>query len=106
MVGGVRRIVKKGLGEMGFNKGGGSINWFPGHMAAATRAIRDRLKLADLVIEVRDSRVRPLSPSTEISYHNKFYILSLNLYISTDTIVLCKPRPSTSAHWQTPCHCS
>jgi hypothetical protein len=54
---GLKGIVKKGIGEMGFNAGGGAINWFPGHMAAATRAIRDRLKLADLVIEVRDSRV-------------------------------------------------
>lgn len=64
-MGGLRGIVKKGkgilLGEMGFCKGGGNINWFPGHMAAATRAIRDRLKLADLVIEVRDARVTNLS---------------------------------------------
>ncbi|KAL8142964.1 hypothetical protein V2J09_015996 [Rumex salicifolius] len=45
---------------MAFNAGGGIINWFPGHMAAATRAIRDRLKVADLVVEVRDSRI-PLS---------------------------------------------
>lgn len=57
-------IMKKGLGEMGFNMGGGTINWFPGHMAAATRAIRQRLKLADLVIEVRDSRI-PLSSANE-----------------------------------------
>jgi hypothetical protein len=57
MCSGLKGIVKKGIGEMGFNAGGGAINWFPGHMAAATRAIRDRLKLADLVIEVRDSRV-------------------------------------------------
>ncbi|KAK6945274.1 GTP binding domain [Dillenia turbinata] len=63
-MGGLRRIMKKGLGDMGFNKGGGIINWFPGHMAAATRAIRDRLKLADLVIEVRDSRI-PLSSANE-----------------------------------------
>ncbi|KAK6151306.1 hypothetical protein DH2020_013941 [Rehmannia glutinosa] len=57
-MGTVRRIVKKAslIGEMGFIKGGGIINWFPGHMAAATRAIRDRLKLSDLVIEVRDAR--------------------------------------------------
>ncbi|KAI3990086.1 hypothetical protein MKX01_013572 [Papaver californicum] len=54
------RLVKKILGEMGFNMGGGPVNWFPGHMASATRAIRDRLKLADLVIEVRDARI-PLS---------------------------------------------
>ncbi|XAR68498.1 hypothetical protein NMG60_11003637 [Bertholletia excelsa] len=59
-MGEARRIVKKALGEMGFNKGGGTINWFPGHMAAATRAIRNRLKLSDLVIEVRDARI-PLS---------------------------------------------
>ncbi|KAJ6700018.1 SHORT INTEGUMENTS 2 MITOCHONDRIAL-LIKE [Salix purpurea] len=61
---GLKGIVKKGLGEMGFNAGGGAINWFPGHMASATRAIRDRLKLADLVIEVRDSRI-PLSSANE-----------------------------------------
>ncbi|KAJ4977071.1 hypothetical protein NE237_002177 [Protea cynaroides] len=64
MSGGLRKLVKKGLGEMGFNKGGGAINWFPGHMAVATRAIRDRLKYADLVIEVRDSRI-PLSSVNE-----------------------------------------
>lgn len=56
--------MNKGLGEMGFNKGGGVVNWFPGHMAAATRAIRDRLKLADFVIEVRDARI-PLSSANE-----------------------------------------
>ncbi|KAL2535040.1 Short integuments 2 [Abeliophyllum distichum] len=65
-MGTVKKIVKKAtiLGEMGFNKGGGNINWFPGHMAAATRAIRDRLKLSDLVIEVRDARI-PLSSANE-----------------------------------------
>ncbi|XP_019166133.1 PREDICTED: short integuments 2, mitochondrial [Ipomoea nil] len=61
-----RSIVKKKgwLGELGFNKGGGVVNWFPGHMAAATRAIRQRLKLSDLVIEVRDARI-PLSSAHE-----------------------------------------
>ncbi|WRX25166.1 GTP binding domain - like 9 [Theobroma cacao] len=56
---GIKGIAKKAMevGEMGFNKEGGVINWFPGHMAAATRAIRNRLKLSDLVIEVRDSRI-------------------------------------------------
>ncbi|GLJ39735.1 hypothetical protein SUGI_0812200 [Cryptomeria japonica] len=50
--------MAKKLGEMAFNRG--AINWFPGHMAAATRAIKERLKLADLVLEVRDARI-PLS---------------------------------------------
>lgn len=49
---------------MEFISGGGAINWFPGHMAAATTAIRDRLKLADLVIEVRDARI-PLSSANQ-----------------------------------------
>lgn len=52
------------LGKMAFNSSGGAINWFPGHMATATRAIRERLKLADLVVEVRDSRI-PLSSANE-----------------------------------------
>lgn len=53
---GLARAAKR-AGEMAFNAGGGAVNWFPGHMAAASRAIRDRLKLADLVLEVRDARV-------------------------------------------------
>ncbi|CAL4945953.1 unnamed protein product [Urochloa decumbens] len=60
---GLTRSAKR-AGEMAFNAGGGVINWFPGHMAAASRAIRDRLKLADLVIEVRDARI-PLSSANE-----------------------------------------
>lgn len=55
--GGGGGAAKGWLGQMGFTKSGGSINWYPGHMAAATRAIRQRLKLSDFVIEVRDARV-------------------------------------------------
>ncbi|VAI12330.1 unnamed protein product [Triticum turgidum subsp. durum] len=60
---GLTRAGKR-ASDMAFNAGGGAINWFPGHMAAASRAIRDRLKLADLVIEVRDARI-PLSSANE-----------------------------------------
>ncbi|KAL6875576.1 hypothetical protein ACP4OV_013089 [Aristida adscensionis] len=60
---GLTRAAKR-AGEMAFNAGGGAVNWFPGHMAAASRAIRDRLKLADLVLEVRDARI-PLSSANE-----------------------------------------
>lgn len=66
-MGGVARAGKR-VAEMRFNSGGGAINWFPGHMAAATRAIRQRLKLADLVIEVRDARVSPFIPCYCVSY--------------------------------------
>ncbi|CAF2093739.1 hypothetical protein YC2023_063837 [Brassica napus] len=65
MVTGVKKVAKRGLiGGMSFAKEAGAINWFPGHMAAATRAIRSRLKLSDLVIEVRDARI-PLSSANE-----------------------------------------
>ncbi|KAM1866305.1 hypothetical protein ACFX13_009168 [Malus domestica] len=60
-------LVKKGmmgLGDMGFNTGGEAINWFPGHIATATCAIRDRLKFSDFVIEVRDARI-PLSSANQ-----------------------------------------
>lgn len=69
-MGGLKKaILKKGLGEMGFNAGGGAINWFPGHMAAATRAIRERLKVADLVVEVRDSRIPLSSANQDLQQH-------------------------------------
>ncbi|KAG6690710.1 hypothetical protein I3842_10G027400 [Carya illinoinensis] len=79
-MGKVKRVIKKGLGEMGFNAGGGAINWFPGHMAAATRAIRERLKLADLVLEVRDARIPLSSANQDLQPHlsSKRRILALN----------------------------
>lgn len=32
------------------------INWYPGHMARAIREIKEKLKLVDIVLEVRDAR--------------------------------------------------
>lgn len=77
---GLKGLVKKTLGEMSFNSGGGAINWFPGHMAAATRAIRDRLKLADFVIEVRDARIPLSSVNQDLQPHlsSKRRLIALN----------------------------
>ena len=33
-----------------------NIQWYPGHMTKAKRAMADKLKLIDLVIEVVDAR--------------------------------------------------
>ncbi|KAL9331566.1 hypothetical protein ACSQ67_001176 [Phaseolus vulgaris] len=68
---GLKELLKKGLGlgDMAFNAGGGAISWFPGHMAAATRAIRHRLKLSDLVIEVRDARIPLSSANADLQPH-------------------------------------
>uniref|UniRef100_A0A7N0UMT2 G domain-containing protein n=1 Tax=Kalanchoe fedtschenkoi TaxID=63787 RepID=A0A7N0UMT2_KALFE len=80
MKGVLQKVKMKGLGDMGFTKGGGVVNWFPGHMAAATRAIRDRLKLADLVIEVRDSRIPLSSANADLQplISGKKRVLALN----------------------------
>ncbi|XP_016205020.1 short integuments 2, mitochondrial isoform X2 [Arachis ipaensis] len=79
---GLKSLLKKGLGlgDMGFNAGGGAINWFPGHMAAATRAIRHRLKLSDLVIEVRDARIPLSSANSDLQPHlsGKRRVVALN----------------------------
>jgi ribosome biogenesis GTPase A len=39
-----------------------AVNWYPGHMATATRRLDDAMRHVDLVLEVRDARV-PLSSS-------------------------------------------
>jgi len=49
--------ARKGLfGLASARAGEAAINWYPGHMASATKAIRERIKLVDLVLEVRDAR--------------------------------------------------
>lgn len=34
------------------------FNWYPGHMAKAAKDLKDKIKLCDLMIEVRDARVK------------------------------------------------
>lgn len=34
-----------------------NINWFPGHMTKAKREMQDKLKMVDMVIELRDARI-------------------------------------------------
>ncbi|XP_072989066.1 short integuments 2, mitochondrial-like isoform X2 [Typha latifolia] len=78
-MGGSARAGKR-IAEMGFNAGVGVVNWIPGHMAAATRYPR-RLKLADLVIEVRDARI-PLSSANQDlqgALASKRRIIALNM---------------------------
>lgn len=33
------------------------VNWFPGHMASATKSIKQKIAQVDLILEVRDARV-------------------------------------------------
>lgn len=48
------------------------INWYPGHMVKAQRLMRERFSNVNLVIEVRDARVR-------------------------DSAIIARPRPTWSA---------
>ncbi|KAG0586804.1 hypothetical protein KC19_2G118800 [Ceratodon purpureus] len=43
-----------------------AVNWYPGHMASATKAIRERIKVVDLVVEVRDARIPLSSANSEL----------------------------------------
>ncbi len=57
-----------------------TINWYPGHMTKAKRAMQEDIKLVDLVIELVDSRA-PLSsrnPDIDELGKNKSRIILLN----------------------------
>lgn len=55
-----------------------AIHWFPGHMAKATREIEDRVKLVDLIIELRDARA-PMSTANPLigAIKNKPHLIVL-----------------------------
>jgi ribosome biogenesis GTPase A len=56
------------------------IQWYPGHIAKAERALAEQLKKVDVVLEVRDARI-PLAtrhPQMEQWVHNKERVLVLN----------------------------
>lgn len=45
--------------------------WYPGHIGKTERALKEQLKLMDVVIEVRDARI-PLSTSHPQVFFPKF----------------------------------
>ncbi|KAF8689184.1 hypothetical protein HU200_041968 [Digitaria exilis] len=79
--------------------------WYGRHMAAAERAIRTRLPLVDLVLEVRDARVpassafEPLRRRGPLEPDNRRVVVlsKADLANPSETEVI-KPQPS-SAHW-------
>ncbi|KAJ1490752.1 P-loop containing nucleoside triphosphate hydrolase protein, partial [Baffinella frigidus] len=76
-----------------FETAGRNINWFPGHMHSATKAITERIKMVDMVIEVRDARI-PLASACghlEALIQNKKRVIVLN---KSDLI-----NPSEQARW-------
>jgi len=60
------------------NSAKANIHWYPGHMAKATREIEDRVKLVDLIIELRDARA-PISTANPLisAIKNKPHLIIL-----------------------------
>jgi len=56
------------------------INWYPGHMATASRELADRLRGVDLVLDVRDSRApfASANPTLGALWQHKPRIVVLN----------------------------
>ncbi|MEM7770049.1 MAG: ribosome biogenesis GTPase YlqF [Cyanobacteria bacterium P01_A01_bin.37] len=57
-----------------------AIQWYPGHIAKAERALQDQLKRVDVVLEVRDARI-PLAtrhPQIQQWVANRAHILVIN----------------------------
>ena len=42
-------------------------NWYPGHMAKALREIKEKLRMVDIVLEIRDARVPLASGNRNLS---------------------------------------
>ena len=56
------------------------INWFPGQMAKANRQMEEQIKLADIVIELRDARapLASFNPTFDKLINNKPRLIILN----------------------------
>ncbi|KAJ7520719.1 hypothetical protein O6H91_19G019400 [Diphasiastrum complanatum] len=73
--------TSKGLMNLALKAAGSSsINWYPGHMATAMRDIKERVKVVDLIIEVRDARVPISSANIELQeiLRRKKHLIVLN----------------------------
>ena len=69
-----------------------TINWYPGHMVKATRQIKEKLKLVDIVLEIRDARV-PLASGNDFlleAVGNKARLTVLNKVNLADPVVIEK----------------
>lgn len=70
-----------------------NIQWFPGHMTKAKREMQDKLKMVDMVIELRDARIPGASknPMIEELCHQKPRLIILSKKDKAD--------PKVTAEW-------
>jgi hypothetical protein len=90
--------ARKGLfGLTSTRAGEAAINWYPGHMASATKAIRERIKLVDLVLEVRDARIPLSSANVELQdalEHKKRLIVLNKMDLANPNMMLVSSNGS------------
>lgn len=69
-----------------------AFNWFPGHMMKAMREIKNRMKMIDVVIEVRDARVPLVSGNRALgeSLGQKSRLILLNKVNLADEVEIAK----------------
>lgn len=65
------------------------INWYPGHMTKAKRAMEEDLKLVDMVLEIRDARapLSSLNPDMAELGRNKRRLILLNKEDLADPVI-------------------
>lgn len=68
------------------------INWFPGHMVAASRQISKLLSLVDVVVEVRDARCPLSSTSSALNVPR-----SVSLVVALNKADLANPNMTSRA---------
>ena len=69
-----------------------AFNWFPGHMLKATREIKSKLGMVDLIVEIRDARVPLVSGNSGMHelYRGKSRLILLNKMNLADPILMAK----------------
>lgn len=55
-----KKATEQGPANEVSESSGAKFNWYPGHIAKAERELKDKIKLIDIIIELRDARI-PLS---------------------------------------------
>lgn len=71
------------------NENKANIQWFPGHMTKAKREMEEKIKIVDMVIELRDGRI-PLSSANPLLHqitNNKPRLLVLTKEDKSDPVV-------------------
>ena len=67
------------------------LNWYPGHMAKASREIKAKIKLVDIIFEIRDARAPKTSGNPELdqilSQKSRLIILNKSNFVEASDLI-------------------